>query len=274
MTSPFDTNRKSPRPSSFSAPVPATPAATRASSALATAPISRTGKFAFNTPDTTSAAGFCVHATRWIPASRPRCASRSSACSTALPPVANRSASSSIPTTSAGLLIPSRSRRSISLTSQLSACTPSAVVVATRPKTCGSSASGPNPRPFGSISTSCTVLCRLNSANDSSTVRTSAVLPDPVVPATNTCTTSGLDKRSNSGVPCSSTPNSAVTAGTFANRSTSGAIRTAAGCSRGTSTWIAPFCRYTRADATPSDSAISSASPVTFATFVSAPVIT
>ena len=94
------------------------------------------------------------------------------------------------------------------------------------------------------------------------------------MPATSTCTTSGLDRRSSKGVPFSSTPSTAVTGGTLASRSSSGARRTGVGCSRGISTWIAPFCRYTRVDATPNDSAISSDSCDTLLTLVPNPVVT
>ena len=54
---------------------------------------------------------------------------------------------------------------------------------------------------------------RLKRASDASSVRASAVLPLPVVPAISTCTTSGDGSRNSSGDPLASTPSTAVWGG-------------------------------------------------------------
>ena len=64
----------SPRPSSFSAPVPSR--IVRESTADAVANATRAGMFALMSPVMTSTDGRCVPSTRWMPVARASCATR------------------------------------------------------------------------------------------------------------------------------------------------------------------------------------------------------
>ena len=80
-------------------------------------------------------------------------------------------------------------------------------------------------------------------ASVTSSVRSSAVLPLPVVPASKRCATSGLSSRTRSGTPPSSTPSTAQLGGTLLSRPHNSNKPTVRGVSRGTSTCSTPPSR-------------------------------
>ena len=252
------TRIKSPARASRSAPVPESPVATRASSALATLPTTRAGKLAFTSEPITLASGFCVQATTWIPASRPRWVSLVSSSCARSPPSRTSSASSSTTTTIRGETIRWASRRSISEVRRSNSRTASSAVPAMGASRCGRSWNGARPRCFMSMRASWSIPWWLWIASEVIMDRASAVLPEPVVPETSTCEISGAGRESRTGKPSSSSPSSGAHPGVAASLLHSGNRRTGPASERGMSMLICPSCRWMRQSAAFRQSAISS----------------
>ncbi|OQA95248.1 MAG: hypothetical protein BWY25_02482 [Chloroflexi bacterium ADurb.Bin222] len=174
-------------------------------------------------------------------------------------PCRTRSATSSIKTTIRGCDSPFWSRNSIKRSSDCSASMASGTATTGGRARCGAPVSPRKARPLGSRQNRRKSSGRLASARETAMVRRSAVLPEPVVPATRICATSGEESRARSGAPSSVNPSSAVFGGSGATSGHRLTSVTGRGSGLGNSR-IMPSCvRSMRREGTLSATARSSA---------------